>query len=626
MSFSTLFDTPFFTGSGGLSDQVPWPWPLAIDGHPFELDLAHFSWTLPDMMRQSFDSSDRPGEGSFEVKGVWRRIYSDWSLGAGQIYADPAKSTAKDDTRQFTSSLGINPWTPRQLSLLPNVEQYGSALGNTPVTLLALGRWLYVLDGSLLARTLDPHTQNPTYDNITPAINGAIDVTTDGNTVYVSTTSGIWAHDSSDVNLTVSLMGGTAGTSAGAGQVIQWANGWLLLGKGHVLSSVAANGTMTAVTLPGVISVTGFQWSAICGAPNAIYAGGGSADNHCIYAIGIDQTTGGLGVATYAAELPKGEALTSLTYYGQIMMVGTSKGFHVAQVASGNALDIGPLIPTPNPVECMVPDANFIWYGLTNWDATHTGLGRANLGEFTGTLLPAYATDIMLSGTGRVTSAARFAGHTYFSVDQLGIFRESADGTLVATATVRFGRLEWGTMAAKTFLGAEIVTEPLNGTFSAVLEDETGKQTSIGGRENPGTTGRQTLLGAGLGTNSNFYDLIVTFERDHQDRTVGPVLRAITERALPMPTATRTWQLLIVCSDEVTLGDSQLRQQDVKELQSFLLDLRVSGRPVIQQLGYDRDLVVVRSVSLPQGEATQWSENRTAMQGNLLVTTASAEE
>jgi hypothetical protein len=626
VSFSTLFDTPFFTGSGGLSDQVPWPWPLAIDGHPFDLDLAHFSWDLPDMMRQSFDSSDRPGEGSFEVKGVWRRIYSDWSLGAGQIYADPAKSSAKDDTRQFTSSLGLDPWTPRQLSMLPVVQELANGVGLTPIVVFALGPWLYLLNGSVLTRTTEPHVFTPVYDTISPAINGAFDVTTDGNTVYVSSVSGIWAHDSSDVNLTVGLMSGAAGTTAGAGQVIQWANGWLLVGKGHVLSSVAADGTMTAVTVPGSLAVTGFQWTAICGAPNAIYAGGGSADNHCIYAIGIDQTTGGLGAATYAAELPKGESLTSLTYYGQIVMVGTSKGFHVAQVASGNALDIGPLIPTPNPVECLVPDANFIWYGWTDYDSTHTGLGRANLGEFTDTLLPAYASDLMTAGPGRVTSVARFAGHTYFTIDTQGIFRESPDGHLVSPATCRFGRLEWGTMAAKTFLGAEIVTEPLHGSFTAVLEDETGKQTPIGGRASPGTTGRQTLLGTGLGTNSNFYDLIVTFERDEQDATTGPILRAITERALPMPTATRTWQLPIVCSDNVTLGDIESRQQDVKEIQAFLLDLRVSGRPVIQQLGMDRDLVVVRSVALPEGQATQWSENSRAVQGTILVTTASAEE
>lgn len=627
MSFTATFDVPFFTGAGGLSDQVPNPWPIAIDGHPFALDLEHYSWDLPDMMRQSFDNSDRPGEGSFEVHGVWRRIYADWSLGAGQIYADPSKATAKDDTRQFTSSLGINPWTLRQISLQPDVELYGDGTGRTPIFLFALGPWLYVLDGSLLARTRDPQAAVPVYEDITPAINGVLDVTTDGNTVYLTTTSGVWTHDSSDVNLTASLMAGTAGTPAGAGNVIQWANGWLILGKGATLSSISTAGpTLGTLTTINTRPTVGWQWTAIVGAPNAIYAGGQSADNACIYAIGLDTNTGGLGTATYAGELPKGEQVKSLTYYGQIMMIGTNKGWHVAQIQGSNVLDIGPLIPTPNPVECMVPDANFVWYGWTNYDSGHTGLGRANLGEFTTTLQPAYASDLMFAGTGRVTSVARFDGHTYFSVDEQGIYREAADGSLVPTATIRFGRLEWGTMAAKTFLGAEIVTEPLNGSFTAVLEDETGVQKAIGGRVTPGTTGRQTLLGAGLGTNSNFYDMIVTFSRDHEDPTKGPVMRAITSRALPMPTATRTETLPIINRTDVSPSPDTTATQDVRANIAFLLDLRVSGRPVIYQKGDQRTLVVVRSVAMPDGGAGQWTDQRNEIQGTLMVTVASAEQ
>lgn len=617
MSFTTLLDTPFFTGAGGLSDQVPWPWPIAIDGHPFAIDLAHYSWSVPDMMRTSFDSSDRPGEGTFETKGVWRRIYSDWSLGAGQIYADPSTSD-KNATRQFTSSLGLDPWTPRQLSFLPATERFRT--GGSPTLLLSLGAYLYLVTGGLFERTTNPQAAVPTFQTVVSNLANIHDMTTDGNTVYIATTGAIWTHDSTAASPTVTQMGHDAQTYSAS--LIEWANGWLIAASGPELANFAADGTKTVIlTKP----TTGFVWTAVVGAPNAIYAGGQASDIGCIYSIALDPNTGGLGAPIYAGELPRGETLSSLAYYGTFLLIGTNKGFHEAQIGTGNALNIGPLIPTPLPVQAMCAEANFVWYSWSDYDNTHTGIGRANLGEDVDTLLPAYASDLMSAGSGSVTSIARFGEHTYFSVDGSGLYREASDGSVVATAECRFGRLEWGTQAAKTFLGAEIITEPLAGTFTATLEDETGRSTPIGGRVEQSTTGRGNLLGSGLGTNSNFYDLVVDFVRG-SDTLAGPILRNITARALPMPTSTRTWQLPIVCTDHVSLdGQTSEASQSPKEIQGFFLNLRTTGRPVIYQEADDRHLVVVRSVDLPDGGATQWSHDHSAAQGTLIVTLASAE-
>lgn len=623
MSFSTLLDTPFFTGSGGLSDQVPYPWPIAIDGHPFAVDLTHYSWDIPDMMRVSFDSSDRPGEGTFETKGVWRRAYQDWSLGTGQIYADPAKSTDKDATRQFTSSRGIDCWTPRQFSLLPDTELLSLGASGVPTLTFALGQYLYIVLGALILRMTDPQDATPTHQITNPAIAGLTDITTDGNTIYIASTSGIWLLDSADMSNQANLMDNDAQTYDA--DVIEFANGFLLAAHGPELATFDVTGTKTTLETR---TQTNWAWSAIVGAPNAIYAGGGPADRSCIYSISIDPTTGGLAPAIYAGELPRGEALTCLNYYGSVIAIGTTKGFHIASIGSGNSLNIGPLIATPQPVLAMCADANFLWFSWSNIDATHTGCGRANLGEFTDTLLPAYAEDVMTTGPGVIRSIARFNGHTYFTVDNVGLYRETHDGSLVPTATIRMGRLEWGTVAAKTYLGAEIVSEPLNGSFTAIIEDELGIQTAIGGRAGQSSTGRGTLMGSGLGTNSNFYDTILNLTRSENDPTLGPVMRAITARALPLPRETQTWTLPIIATDKVVPnGDAAETEQSqsVKDMWDFFIDLRASGRPVIYQTGDDRILVIVRSVSLPDGGASNWSSGRTAVQGTLLVTIASCE-
>jgi len=331
----------------------------------------------------------------------------------------------------------------------------------------------------------------------------------------------------------------------------------------------------------------------------------------------------------YAGELPVGESLTALAYYGSVLMIGTSKGFHVAQIGAGNTLAIGPLIPTAQPVLCFAPEANFVWFGWSQYDSTFGGVGRANLAEFTDNLLPAYASDLMTVTPRAVTSVARFEGHTYFGVDGEGLYREASDGSVVRTARISLGRLEWGTSVAKTFLGAEIVTEPLAGSFTATLEDETGDLTPIGGRFSPESTGRGNLLGSGLGTNSNFYGLHLLLTRDAVDTTVGPVLRTVTARALAIPKSTRTWALPIIATDEVNPDEENgpAFAQDVAGMWDFFITLRNSGRPVIFQEGLKgHHLVIVRSVALLEGEARDWSRSREAVQGTLLVTVSSAED
>lgn len=625
MSFTNLLDTPFYSGSGGLSDQVPWPWPIAIDGRPFAIDLAHYTWDIPDMLRASFDSSDRPGEGTFEVRGVWRRVYQDWSLGAGQKYADPAKQTSVDETRQFDTSRGVDCWTAREISLLPDTEPFNTGLQG-PDLLLALGDWLYMVVGGFVARTHNPEAASPTIQTVVSALGGISDITTDGATVYIATGSGIRTHASGDASPTIADHAGTAGTAACAADVLEWANGWLIAGIGGQLASIDIAGTLTNInTRP----VTGWTWTAVVGAPNAIYAGGQAAGSACIYSIGIDQTTGGLAPAVYAGELPVGESLTALAYYGSVLMVGTSKGFHVAQIGAGNTLSIGPLVPTNSAVRCFAPEANFVWFGWTAYDTTFGGIGRANLGEFTDNLLPAYASDLMTVTANAVTSVARFQGRTYFGVATEGLYRPQADGSLVADATISLGRLEWGTSVAKTFLGAEIVTEPLQGSFTATLEDETGGLTPIGGRFGVQSTGRGNLLGSGLGTNSNFYGVHLALARSATDPTVGPVLRTVTARALAIPKTTRTWQLPIFAEDHVNPGEENgpIFSQDVNDIWDFFINLRNSGRPVIYQEGLKgHHLVIVRSVALPEGESRTWSSRREAVQGTLLVTLSSAED
>lgn len=505
-AITETFEYVFFEGLGGFSSDVPFPWPISIGGRTFAIDLEHYQWALPDMVRQAIDFSAKPGEQSFDTGGVWLRSNGDWSLGAGQAYHDADGA----EPRMFAASLGIDVWTLRQLTLLPDTEQL-LASASAALRLLPHGEWLYVMDGEAqsLARTNNPQDNTPTFDTVTggPATD-FIDVATDGNNLYIATAAGIYQHTPT-AGATMAAYAGDAGATVA--DLIRFANGWLLIGVGNVLSSIDAAGALTEVETH---RVDAFVWAAIIGSPQGIYAGGQADDVAELVYIGFNADTGGLAVPIHAGELPRGEHLRSLAYYGSVLLIGTSKGFRIGNINGDNTLDIGPLIPTATDVLCAFGDSKFVYFGWSDYDSTHTGIGRANLAEFRSRSQPAYATDLMVADlNGAVTDVCRFADHTYFAVADSGFWREQADGNRVPSGSIRLGKVEWGTLEPKTFLGLQLTTLPLKGTVSASLEDDAGNVTDIGQLATVGSTGLGVLLGAGLGDLATFFEITLTLAR-----------------------------------------------------------------------------------------------------------------
>lgn len=615
-----FFDDVFFEGAGGLSAQVPFPYPVAIDGRAFAIELRSYQWEIPDMVRQAIDFSSRPGEQSFDTGGVWLRTTGDWSLGAGQHYLDGDRSS----TRRFESSIGIDPWTYRKLSLLPDTDVAVASDSDT-LRMIALGAYVYLMDGEAqtLQRSTDMQSDPPTLTDITGGPSeDLIDMTTDGDFIYLAAADGIYKHDSS-AGAALVAYGGAASTTIV--QIIEYANGWLLVGAANVLSSIDAAG---AVTVEKTHPVAGFVWAAIVGTPSNIYAGGQADDVAELYRIGIDEATGGLAVPIHAGELPRGEKLRSLAYYGGVVLIGTSRGFRIGEVLGDGGLDIGPLIETPGDVHAAYGEGEFVWYGLSDFDNSHTGVGRAKLSEFTlAENLPAYASDLMALESGAVVDVLRFGGRTYFAVAGSGFWREQTDGDRVAQGTIELGKLEWGTFEPKTFLGVELVTEPLNGRIIVSQTDDNETTIELGQFDVAGANGRGRTIGAGRGSLSSFYGLTLQLVRSDDDATLGPVLRLLTARALPVPRQVQRWTLPIMCHEKIKIGPGEdiEASQDVAEVRAFFTALRKQAKPVIYQEGDAEHLVIVRGVAFPEGGVDRWGQRRRALQGTLVVTLDSAE-
>ena len=116
-SFGPFPSGVFFTGAAtAASDVVPAAYPVAIAGHPYNIEPRLYRRSNIPLQRQA-DTEDRePGEATLSPAGLWRRSQSDWSLGAGQVWLDEEESTR----RRFLSSLGIDVFNDRRIGLLPD--------------------------------------------------------------------------------------------------------------------------------------------------------------------------------------------------------------------------------------------------------------------------------------------------------------------------------------------------------------------------------------------------------------------------------------------------------------------------------------------------------------------------
>lgn len=629
---------PFYTGSavgGSGASSNPYNQPVSIAGHRYSLEWALYSRTTVSPFREARDQSALPGENSLNPLAAWKRSRDDWSLGAGQTWADRTidRPNARDilEPRQFRASRGLDPWTIGELKLLPDTEVCIDDDG--VIGMLVLGDYVYVVttDADGVYRTVDPEAAIPTVVPITGFTGDPLAIATDGKRVFISTTAGMFTHD--PTGTTASAMPGAAATYSPT--LLEWTNGWLFGAVGNVIKEIRADGT-TNIVYTHLNS--GFIFAAITGTPNFTYFGGQAQDINEIYRVGV-KTDGTLSVGIFSGSLPIGESIRSMSYYGAHVLIGSTKGVHLAAQNSDGSLDLSPVIRTTQDVACMAADSQFVWFGWTSYDTddSATGLGRMDLSNFTDEQanIPAWASDLMLDGdSGDVSSVVRFQDHTYFGVGGAGVVREKrvdGDVVYVSEGTLEMGRFRWGTFEPKVWLGLEVVTDRLaegtDGSIVMLVTNESGVTTGLGSR---GPSNSSTGVGViyGVGTISKSYDwfeptVLLRAGGDANEST--PIVRRVTLRALPVPKTIEQYTLPILMAEKVNdnTGEGGEIPYDTSAEYLFLQQLVSQGVPVNFSVGGERHLVTVREVGWDKVHGM--TTDRKGVQGLLMVTLITAE-
>ena len=514
MTITALFDTSYYTGGTTTSD-VPSIYPVAINGRPYMLDTTpetfYVRWNHETIqfLRQQSDTSNAPAENSLNPQGYWRRAQDSWHHGAGQAYRD---RDSQADTYRFRTSKGVDVWTRYQIGLLPTTTQKKSA-SNSNLYCVVAGSRIYFVDGANLyySTDLSSWTAVTGYSGTTIS-----SICSDGFTVYFSDGANIWTTNTST--------GAATSADTKDATLLRYVKGRLMAAVGNHLYNIPTLGS--AATLDYAHQSSAFTWVDCAEGNSVIYAAGYVGDKSSIYRTAIKADGTALDIPVVAGTLPDGEIVRAIRGYLGFLWIGTDKGVRFCEADASGNLTVGPIIATGAAVKAFEPQSNFMWFGMSNYDATSTGLGRMDLTTFVNTDQPAYASDLMVTGQGEVTSAATFTNLRVMTVSGLGIYAEST--SLVSSGTIESGQIGYGLPDSKISAFLDVKSSALAGaSYSAALSVDGGTYSTVGTTSTSGSTGSSFPTNQDEG---NLFEVRLTLTAGGG---TGPTITRWTLKSLP---------------------------------------------------------------------------------------------
>jgi hypothetical protein len=565
---SSTLSSPFFTGTS-ISTEVPGRFDISLNGRPFMLDLTTeqtFTRRSIPLLRNQADTGSAPGEQSLSPEELWRRSTLSWDHGAGQAYLDREDS----DPRRFRSSKGVNVWNRWAISLLNETANKRSSAGVLQYA-LTVGTRLYVLDGASLVFTTSL-AGTPTFTAVTGLPNPPLAVATDGFAVFT-------AHGASGVYVTTRTTGASSSMTTGNVTNVAYVKGRLMASQANSLYNIT---TFTSAALPAALFShpnIDFVWTGFTEGTGSIYAAGFSGDKSLIYRIGLNASGTSLDQPIAAGELPDGEIIRSIGSYLGYILLGTDRGVRFCTTAGDGSLTIGSLTPTPAPVLCFEGQDRYVWFGWSNYDATSSGLGRMDLSTFIFPLTPAYASDLMATGQGAVSSVVTFGGVRVFTVNGLGLFAEQS--TKVASGTLDTGLIGYGVPDNKVAVFLDVRLSNASGANSAYIAVDGAAFAQIGTRTGP-QTDMPFLCGQVVGENFEVRHELI---RDATVLTAGPVISRALLRAYPKPKRGEIWEVPILLHEVVKdRSGADFRLDPIAEL-DMLRTLQETRALTVLQVG-----------------------------------------
>ena len=582
--------------------SVPGTHPVSIDGRAYILDLAseQFAYeSIPLLNPQLQNSSTQVSESSLNPEGLWRRSQESWHKGAGQTYLDKVDS----DAARFRTSLGIDPWEKGEISLLNAVTKLYTG---TPKKLVWIFGTLYISDGVNIRKYGDVYT---------PGAATVIDINMaePDQTVTSMIPFGLGILAALDTNGIHSYDGTTASHYSDLrASTIAFVAGRLMASySGNIYNITAVPAAPAPLfTHPDI----GFNFVGFAEAKGFIFAAGTNVitKNSYVYKTSIKPDGTALDIPSVSAPLPEGEELTAIYGYLNFILLGTSQGVRFAVPDSSGNLEIGALSETPHAVNCFEGQGAFVWFGWTNYDGTHTGLGRCDLRTIVGGVAPAYATDLMATDQGGVTAIVTdvLNNRRIFAVQGSGVYVES--GNKVTTATIDSGFITYDLPEEKEARFVDVRYRVMEGSDTISISNQTGVFTTL--RTNtPISLEKRFSAGNLVG---DMHELRHVFTRSTTDLTKGPVLTRHTLKSQVKVNMGAYWYLpLTLASEEITQAGNE-RHRNVLDEFTHLSNLAGDKTTVELKILSSTFSVTVEDVKFIPSHQT---DDNTTFNGTMIV-------
>jgi len=513
----------------------------ASNAHPYHRETASYK-------RQQLDLTQQPGEQTFE--GWWLRSQSSWHLGAGINYLEPLQGA--DVIYRFNKSVGINPWTPGQISLLNDVTKVFT-LSGTAVDMIGgidannVSVALVSSDATLTRITSTGATGSVVYGGSGSNISS---LTQDGTNYYAANASGIYKGALTGVG-TGSKIWDTGSTKA----ILNWVKQRLIAGIDNKLyylpnsntgsTTLPTGGTAgTAAYVAYTHPNTNWTWTAIAEGPTGVYASGYAGTESSIVRLTLE-TTGLVPVltaASTAADFPSDEHVTSFsTYLGKFALIGTNKGIRVGVLDTNGYISYGPLTYTTTTNDHVSEFAfrdRFAYGTVTNEIDGKSGLVRIDLSQQVSDGKFAYATDLNSNVTGDCRNAVYVgeSGVLAFTVVGNGVYFQNSNK--VASGYIDTGFMRYNTIEKKHFKFVKVLPQlPMDGAIAVSRITKDGTVTSIITLPNDSVADQD--LGLNLTTAQEQLAFRFTLYRNGSDSTKGAGMVGYQTKALPANRRTR---------------------------------------------------------------------------------------
>lgn len=602
----------FGTGGGGSYALSTYRFDYALGGIPF-MSATRDQWPytegMAEIRKQQYDASAEPGEQS--LYGWWLRSQQNFTGGAGLIYQDPDIQnpyTRAFDLR-YADSLGVDPWTGGQLTLLRDVTNklnLVSTISKTQGYVSSGGvDSAWVVDGGNYWNTIESGSTGILFTSV----GSLLDLSGVGNRSLILMTDGVWS--GVDNGAPTKMFSFPSTPTAGA---VGFYKNRVVVAIDNVVYFAPLNtgATIDITTGPGHTFVfthtdPNWKWTSVSEGPTAIYASGKNSTQSNIFKFSIEfaGTTENV-VPTTTASMPVGERINSIYgYIGSFLGIATDHGFRVGEFNNNGDVVYGPLLFTPTGgCTGIVGYDRFMYVGSDTAHDGTTGLFRVDLGaaiqeQSTQAVRYAYARDVYTSiGTGPVLSVSIFGSTSrpIFTVKSFAVLLAHST-RLVPSGYLKTGRIRYNTEEPKLYRFVSLRTPtPLQGNVSFSLLTQDGQEIpyiTYGPTFGPNVGDVSTPQPA---TRQVWVALKFTLTRNQSDNTLGGVLNGWQVKALPGATRQRLiTHTFLLFDEEMDKGGQRLGTDGYarSRFQAFQNLAKVGDVTVFQELAENISTLVM---------------------------------